>query len=374
MNDRSAAGTDPDAVLLVSFGGPRGPDDVIPFLENVTAGRGIPKARLEVVGEHYFARGGVSPINDETEALAQAMRVALAERGAELPVYVGNRNWTPTIDEAFERAASEGRRHLAVVVTSAYSGYSSCRQYREDVAASLRRATETRARGGRVGTVGGASLPHLSYVRPWGLADPVVDTWAARTRAVLSSALADAGAPDRARIVFVAHSIPDRAAVSSGPPDRRGAYVRQLTEVAARSAADANRALGAEVAWELVYCSRSGSPEVPWLEPDVNDALVSLAGEGVRSVAMVPIGFVADHMEVVWDLDTEAAATAAECGITVHRAPTLRNEPAVAALLVNLALAAGRNPGFCPRGCCAAPQRPGSSTRPAAFEEDAAAR
>lgn len=371
MNARSAAGTDPDAVLLVSFGGPRGPEDVVPFLENVTAGRGIPRARLEAVGEHYFARGGVSPINDETEALAQAMRVALAERGAELPVYVGNRNWTPTIDEAFERAASDGRRHLAVVVTSAYSGYSSCRQYREDVAATLRRATEARA---GAGAVGGASLPHLSYVRPWGMNEPVLDTWGARTRAALSSALADAGAPERTRIVFVAHSIPESAAVSSGPPDRRGVYVRQLTEVAARSAADANRALGTEVVWELVYCSRSGPPEIPWLEPDVNDALVSLAGKGVASVAMVPIGFVADHMEVVWDLDTEAAATAGECGITVHRAPTLRDEPAVAALLVDLALAAGRNPGLCPRGCCPAPKRPGSVTKPAAFEEDAAAR
>lgn len=359
-----APSTDVDGVLLVSFGGPRVPEDVVPFLENVTAGRGIPRERLEVVGEHYFARGGASPINDETDALADAIREALATQGRpEVGVYVGNRNWDPYIDDAVQRAVADGVTHLAVVVTSAYSGYSSCRQYREDVAAVINRAREANR-----------ALPRFSYVRPWGLQPSVLDTWGRRTTAVASAALTDVERPEQVRIVFVAHSLPTSAARTSGPVDAPGAYERELNAVAGYAAARAARETGTELDWELTWCSRSGRPEQPWLVPDISDALVGLAGQGVTSVAVVPIGFVADHMEVVQDLDTDAAATADRLGIAFHRAETLRAEPEVAATLAELALAAGAAPGLCPPGCCRAPARPasmdgpGPAPRPAAFE------
>ena len=355
-----------DGILLVSFGGPRGPEDVMPFLENVTAGRGIPQARLQVVARHYYARGGVSPINAETEALVRAMEAALAQRGdRDVPVLLGNRNWTPTIDEALRHAAENGLRHLAVVLTSAYSGYSSCRQYRENVADAIARVSP-----------GGPGLPRLSFVRPWGLAPEVVETWGRLAGEAARSALDEVanegagttGESGAVRLVFVAHSIPETAAEGAGPPEARGAYVAQLTEVAERVVAHVEAELGVRLEWSLAYCSRSGRPGRPWLEPDISDELEHLASEGVRGVAVVPIGFVADHMEVVQDLDTVAAADAERLGLGWHRAPTLRDDPAVAGLLVEAALAAGESPALCPADCCAGGGRPGAERRPAAFE------
>ncbi len=348
-----------DGVLVVSFGGPRGPADVLPFLENVTAGRGIPRERLEVVAEHYFSRGGVSPINAETDAFIEAMRVQLAARGrGDVAVYSGNRNWSPTIAEALTTAAGDGRAHLAVVLTSAYSGYSSCRQYRENIADAAAQVEQPLRDRGLV-------LPRLSFVRPWGLQAEVVEAWGR-----LATGAVKALPADDVRLVFVAHSIPSSAARASGPPGEGGAYVRELTDLAGRVAEHVRGRVGSPVRWSIAYCSRSGLPQTPWLEPDISDELADLAAQGVRGVAAVPIGFVADHMEVVQDLDTVAAADASRLGIAWHRAPTLRDDPHVAGRLAELALAAGEQPGQCPRGCCAPVGRPGApvADRAAAFE------
>lgn len=349
-----------DGVLLVSFGGPRGPADVMPFLEKVTAGRDVPRERLEVVAEHYLARGGVSPINAETEALVTRLGEELVSRGRDdMGVYLGNRNWPPLLDEALAQAAAEGRKHLAVVLTSAYSGYSSCRQYRENIAEAL---------AARAGEAGGT--PRLSFVRPWGLEAEIVSAWARLAAPAARAALEAQQDPARVRLVFVAHSIPEAAARTAGPPGDGGAYVAEIREVCAEIAALLEPQIGRRIEWSLAYCSRSGPPAVKWLEPDISDELAALAGQGVQSVACVPVGFVADHMEVVQDLDTVAAADAAHLGISWHRAPTLRDDPQVAARLVDLALAAGDRPGLCPAGCCAPIGRPGapSPVRAAAFE------
>lgn len=370
-----AAAPDPvDGILLVSFGGPRGPEDVMPFLENVTAGRGIPRDRLEVVARHYYSRGGVSPINAETEALVAAMEQELAlarmngtrtendcDRG--IAVFQGNRNWSPTIDDALADAAARGHRHLAVVLTSAYSGYSGCRQYRENLAGSVGRLTES-----------GVQVPRLSFVRPWGLHPDVIDAWTRLGVPAVRAALEDEdGDAATVELVFVAHSIPTAAARAAGPPGDTadgGAYVSELTTVARLVAERVDREVGIEVAWSLAFCSRSGPPSQPWLEPDISDALTELVQRGARSVVAVPIGFVADHMEVIQDLDTVAAGDAARLGLAWRRVPTLRDDTAVAARLVRLALAAGESPGRCPAGCCAPVGRPGAATTapPAAFE------
>ena len=298
-----------DALLLVSFGGPEKPDDVIPFLENVTAGRGIPKERLAEVGEHYYGFGGRSPINDLNRALLAAIRADFAENGVDLPVYWGNRNWDPYLREVTEQMAADGHERIACFVTSAYSSYSSCRQYREnlfdasvDLPVTLERTRHY--------------FNHPGFVGPFTEA----------TRAALAEA------PAGTHVVFVTHSIPDSMNDSSGGPDMK-AYQRQHESVAALVADGA----GAE-AWSLAYCSRSGSPRTPWLEPDVNDHLEELKGQGVTSVAVVPIGFVSDHMEVVYDLDTEAKATAAELGLDFVRVGTPQAHPDFVAMIRELLL------------------------------------
>ncbi len=351
-----------DGVLLVSFGGPRGPAEVMPFLERVTAGRGIPRARLLEVAEHYNARGGVSPINAETAAQARALGAALARQaGRPVPVFTGNRNWTPGIGDALRAAAQAGCRHLAVLLTSAYPGYSGCRQYRENVAAALAELP------------GGLRAPALSFVPPWGLGDPVVQAW---TRLTVQSLRRLAASSPHAlgaiapHIVFVAHSVPMPAAITAGPPQAPGAYVRELRELSGQVIAGVSESAGLRPDWSLAYCSRSGRPGSPWLEPDICDELAALAARGVRAVAAIPIGFVADHMEVVEDLDSEAAGVAAGLGIAWDRAPTLRDDAQVAGYLAGLARAAGRSPGFCQRGCCP-PAGPGAAARPAAFEQEA---
>ncbi|WP_208302263.1 ferrochelatase [Dermatophilus congolensis] len=347
-----------DGIVLVSFGGPRGEADVVPFLENVTAGRGVPRERLMVVGEHYFARGGVSPINAETQAQAEAMRSALERAGrGDVPVFVGNRNWDPYVHEALLAASQAGVRRAAVVVTSAYSGYSSCRQYREDIAAAVARLEAA-----------GERVPELVYVRPWGLEPVVVAAWQRRAVEFVGRAVQGDVSLDEVRVLFVAHSIPEGAAVHSGPQGNPRTYERELMAVAHSCAQAVEESLGAQPGWDLVFCSRSGRPEQPWLVPDINDAITALQGSGVRSVVLVPIGFVADHMEVVQDLDTEAADTAAGIGVEFLRAPTLRDEQAVAQRLAELALNAGQEPGLCQVDCCLAPLRPGTQRPVAAFE------
>ena len=340
-----------DALLLVSFGGPEGPDDVVPFLENVTRGRGIPRERLVEVGEHYFAFGGRSPINDQNRAFLAALRADLAEHGIDLPVYWGNRNWDPYLADTLAAMTRDGVTRAACFVTSAYSSWSGCRQYRENLFDAVASVPE-----------GAPVLDKLRhYFNHPGFVDPVVD--AARTAlAELPDAVRDG-----ARLVFVTHSIPTAMNDASGPPGAGGAYVAQHLDVAAVVA----ERLGLD--HDLVYCSRSGSPRTPWLEPDVNDHLEKLAADGVPAVVLVPVGFVSDHMEVVYDLDTEALATAERLGLPARRAATpgddARFVAAVRDLLVERAAAErGEEPARaavgglgplwdrCPVGCCPNPQ------------------
>lgn len=334
-----------DALLYVSFGGPEKPDDVVPFLENVTAGRGIPRERLEEVGEHYFQFGGRSPINDLNREVIAALEAELGARDVDLPVYWGNRNWTPYLREALEQMAADGIRHAAYFLTSAYSSYSGCRQYRENLAD----ATE-----GLDIELSRLRLPfnHPGFVTPF----------AEHTQAALAEA------PAGTRVVFVTHSIPDAMNDASGGPGV-GAYRSQHLEAAALvmgQLAPEHR----DVPWDLVYCSRSGSPHTPWLEPDVNDHLEKLAADGVTSVVVVPIGFVSDHMEVVYDLDTEAAETAERLGLRFVRVPTPGTHPAFVSMILDLLQerasvdrgedpepatlgTCAANPWVCVPGCCA---------------------
>ncbi|MGC4112551.1 MAG: ferrochelatase [Nocardioides sp.] len=295
-----------DALLLVSFGGPERPEDVVPFLENVTRGRGIPRERLAEVGEHYSLFGGRSPINDLNRDLLAAIRADLAEHDLDLPVYWGNRNWDPFLVDAVEEMRRDGITRAACFVTSAYSSYSSCRQYRENLADAVSEVP------------GAPRLDRLrSYYNHPGFLEPVVDA--------VVDALADAaGNRSDARLVFVTHSIPTSMNDGSGP--QGGAYLAQHRNAAAYVAHRVAVVTGVSRPHDLVFCSRSGPPQVPWLEPDVNDHLEKLASdlpEGASgSVVLIPIGFVSDHMEVVYDLDTEALATAQRLGLDVVRAAT----------------------------------------------------
>ena len=340
-----------DAVLLVSFGGPEGPEDVLPFLENVTRGRGIPRERLEEVGEHYHLFGGRSPINDLNREFLAAVRADLAGAGLELPVYWGNRNWDPYLRDAVEQMAADGVTRVACFVTSAYSSWSSCRQYRENLYAAQD---------------GVPSAPRLDRLRHYfnhpGFVEPVVDGVVA-SLAELPDELRDG-----ARLVFVTHSIPTSMNDTSGPDG--GAYLAQHTDVAAVVADRVAAVTGVAHEHDLVFCSRSGAPQQPWLEPDVNDHLEVLAGQGVTAVVLVPVGFVSDHMEVVYDLDTEAMATAEKLGLEVRRAPTAGTDARFVAtvrdlLLERAAAERGDQPtravmgeigplwDRCPVGCCA---------------------
>jgi len=317
-----------DAIVLASFGGPEGQDDVIPFLRNVTRGRGIPDERPEEVAHHYRAFGGVSPINAQNRALKAAIEAELDRRGIGLPVYWGNRNWGPMLADALREAAAAGHRSLLGIATSAYSSYSSCRQYREDFARALE---ET----GLAGTL------RIDKVRQYFDHPGFVAPFVAGVREGLDEVaerLPGVELQREARVLFTTHSIPTADAARSGPASRGfgegGAYAAQHRAVAGVVMERAGRG----VPWELVYQSHSGPPSQPWLEPDVNDAIRRLAGEGVRAVLLVPLGFVSDHMEVKWDLDTEATTTAEEVGVLALRTPTPGIDPAYVSGLVDLVL------------------------------------
>ncbi|GCD89412.1 ferrochelatase [Nocardioides sp. LS1] len=343
-----------DALLLVSFGGPEGPDDVVPFLENVTRGRGIPRERLEQVGEHYFQFGGRSPINDQNREFIAALRDDLSAAGIDLPIYWGNRNWDPYLADTLRQMAADGITRAACFVTSAYSSYSSCRQYRENLADA-------------VADVEGA--PQLDKLRHYfnhpGFVESVVDATLA--------ALADLPAAVRegAHLAFVTHSVPETMDEASGPDG--GAYTAQHLSVAEEVVERVRQETGRRHQHELVFCSRSGAPHVPWLEPDVNDHLRELHDLGTSAVVMVPIGFVSDHMEVIYDLDTEAMATAEKLGLPATRAATAGIDPRFVAVVRDLLLeraavergaevqrrAVGSMPALwdrCPVGCCANPR------------------
>ncbi len=343
-----------DALLLVSFGGPEGPEDVLPFLENVTRGRGIPRERLEQVGEHYDLFGGRSPINDLNRELLSAVRADLAGAGVDVPVYWGNRNWDPYLRDAVEQMAADGVTRAACFITSAYSSWSSCRQYRENLYAAQD---------------GVPNAPRLDRLRHYfnhpGFVEPVVDA--------VVGALTELPEElrDEAVLVFVTHSIPASMNDASGPDG--GAYLAQHLDVVAVVADRVRAATGVDRADELAFCSRSGAPEQPWLEPDVNDHLEALADRGAAAAVLVPVGFVSDHMEVVYDLDTEAVATAEKVGIEVRRAATPGTDPRFVASVRDLLLeraAAERGDEVarvamgeigplwdrCPVGCCANPR------------------
>jgi ferrochelatase len=331
-----------DAVLLVSFGGPEAREEVLPFMEQVTAGRGIPRQRLEEVSQHYRLFDGRSPINDHNRVLRAVLEAALAARGLPLPVYWGNRNSPPWLDDEVGRMRDDGVERALCLVTSAYSSYSGCRQYREDLA--------------RARDAVGDGAPTLDKIRAFynhpGFIEPQVD----RVRAALDQ-LPDA-ARGGARIVFTTHSIPRTMS-------RHSDYEAQHLE-ACRLVVERLPGRG----WDLVYNSRSGPPQVPWLVPDVNDHLADLAAAGCAGVVVVPIGFVSDHLEVVYDLDVEARATATALGLPFVRAATVGTDPRFVAGLVDLirervedaapqALGTrGANWDTCPLDCCRTPDQP----------------
>jgi ferrochelatase len=319
-----------DAILLSSFGGPEGQDDVIPFLRNVTAGRGIPDERLEEVAVHYRKNGGVSPINGQNRALLAALEAELAARDINIPVYWGNRNWHPFVNDTLKNIAADGHRKVLLMGTGAYTGYSACRQYREDLGMGLR---ET----GLEGVLEVDKLRQFfdtpAFVQPFieGLS-----TSLAEVRAQLSAKNQNDA---KIKIVFVTHSIPMSDANAAGPAQLRATasenlYTAQHRAVAEHILANVPEAQGLE--HSLVYQSRSGAPHVPWLEPDINDALQADADAGVAGVVVVPIGFISDHMEVLWDLDTEAKDSCAQLGLAFSRAATPGTHHAFVSGLVDL--------------------------------------
>jgi protoporphyrin/coproporphyrin ferrochelatase len=307
-----------EAILLLSFGGPERPEDVMPFLENVTRGRGIPTERLAEVGRHYMLFGGKSPINDQCRRLLTALTNELLGRGLQLPLYWGNRNWHPYLHDELRAIERDGHRRVLAVVTSAYPSYSSCRQYRENLFDA--------AEGTQI---------QLDRIRHYANHPGFV---AASVDASLEALKTLEGRADDPRLVFVTHSIPTAMAETAGPPprSRRGAYVDWHTTVASEVVQRVSQQRGRSYSSDLAYCSRSGPATQPWLEPDINDHLRQLAAQGVTAVVAVPIGFVSDHMEVVFDLDTEAAATAEECGIAFARAGTAGDHPSFVRALVDL--------------------------------------
>ena len=348
---------DYDAFLLVSFGGPEGPGDVLPFLRNVTRGRGIPDARLAEVAGHYHAFGGVSPINQQCRDLLAATGKELAAAGLDLPLYWGNRNWHPYLADTVATMAADGVRRAIAFVTSAYGSYSSCRQYLGDIEAARAQA--------------GPGAPEIGKIRHYFNHPGFIEPFADATLAAIGRLPPDAAGG--AHLVFTAHSVPVSMAAASGPAG--GLYEAQLTEAARLIRERVQAAEGRERPWRLVYQSRSGPPSVPWLEPDVGDHLTSLAASGAPGAVLVPVGFVSDHLEVVYDLDTEAAELARELGLPLARAATPGTDPRFATMIADLvrerisgrpgqALGTlGPAPAQCPRSCCPPPARP---ARPAA--------
>ena len=321
-----------DALLVVSFGGPEGMDDVMPFLENVLRGRNVPRERMLSVSHHYEMFGGVSPINQQNRNLIAALKEELDSHGPNLPIYWGNRNWHPLLPDTLRQMAADGVQNALAFVTSAYSSYSSCRQYRENIASAQEKV--------------GAGAPRVDKLRAFynhplfieANVDHVRDAWSQIEQP--------------AELVFTAHSIPDSMAANCD-------YAAQLQEAGGLIAA----ALGLE-SWRLVYQSRSGSPSQPWLGPDIADCLRELNAQGVKNVVVAPIGFVSDHMEIVYDLDFEAQNLARELGMKMVRAATAGTHPSFVKMIRELVLERINNepPRFlgsrgpvhdvCPADCC----------------------
>lgn len=304
-----------DAILLVSFGGPESLEEVIPFLERVTAGRGIPRERLEEVSRHYVTLGGVSPINEQNRQLMTALRTELVTQGIKTPVYWGNRNSEPFFVDALRQIYADGHRKVLAFVTSAYSSYSGCRQYRENLSKALDEAELT-------------GLMTIDKVRHYFDHPGFVLPFSKGLVQALKTFDTEGINPAQTEIFFTTHSIPLSMAETSGPPELRetfpdGTYVAQHNETA-QCVIDEARKLwnGVIPRWSLVYQSRSGAPQTPWLEPDIRDALRASSISGTSAVIVIPIGFVSDHIEVIWDLDNEASQMAEEAGLRFIRVAT----------------------------------------------------
>ena len=328
-----------DAVLILSFGGPEKPDDVIPFLENVLRGRGVPRERMLEVAEHYYHFGGKSPINDQNRALIARLETELAREGRRLPVYWGNRNWHPYLFDTLRQMRADGVRRALAFVTSVFSSYSGCRQYLEDIEQARSEA--------------GEGAPEIDKLRSFYNHPLFIEAEVDRVREALDQIPADSRA--KARIIYTAHSVPLAMAQTSD-------YQKQLNE----SCRLVSEGLGL-ADWQLVYQSRSGPPGQPWLEPDIGDVLRGL--EPGAPVILVPIGFISDHMEVLYDLDTEARAIAEERGLHMLRAATVGVHPKFLLMIRELILektghrdprAIGRfgpSQDVCRADCCPAPAR-----------------
>jgi ferrochelatase len=327
-----------DSLLIVSFGGPEGPDDVVPFLENVLRGRNVPRERMVEVAEHYYEFGGVSPINGQNRALIQALECEFADHGLELPIYWGNRNWHPLLADALKQMAADGRRHGLAFVTSAFSSYSGCRQYREDIARAQQEV--------------GVGAPRIDKLRVFFNHPGFVEPMAANVRAAVAAIPEEhRTAP---RVMFTAHSIPLAMAENC----RYEAQLHEACRLVAESAGIGQ--------WQLVYQSRSGPPQQPWLEPDVCDVIrKEHAQNTLRDLVVVPIGFISDHMEVLYDLDTEARRLCDELGINMQRAATVGTHPRFVGMIRELVAermsespnrlalgALGPSHDVCPEDCC----------------------
>jgi protoporphyrin/coproporphyrin ferrochelatase len=320
-----------DALLVVSFGGPEGMDDVIPFLENVLRGRNVPRERMLSVAKHYEMFGGVSPINQQNRDLIAALERELEGNGPRLPIYWGNRNWHPLLADTLARMTEDGVRNALAFVTSAYSSYSSCRQYLQNIADASAQV--------------GPGAPRVEKLRPFYNHPLFVEANVAQVRVALEQV-------NDARLVFTAHSIPVSMAANCD-------YAMQLAETGELIA----RELSIET-WDLVYQSRSGSPMQPWLGPDVCEHLQTLATAGVKEAVLAPIGFVSDHMEIVYDLDFEAQNVARELGMKLVRAATAGTHPSFVKMIRELMLeridnaparfvgSHGARTGLCAPDCC----------------------
>jgi protoporphyrin/coproporphyrin ferrochelatase len=330
-----------DAIIVVSFGGPDGPDDVIPFLENVVRGKPVPRERLLEVAEHYYHFGGKSPINGQNLALIEALKKELAGHGPDLPIYFGNRNWHPLLPDTLAEMKKDGVKRALAFFTSAFSCYSGCRQYRENIADARQLV--------------GEDAPEIDLLRKFynhpGFLEPLAEMTVEKIAQLSPEGRA------KNKTLFTAHSIPTVMAEHSR-------YEEQLTE---------SSKLIAQLAdiddWELVYQSRSGPPSHPWLEPDICDRIEELKDEGYRAVTVVPVGFVSDHLEVLFDLDTEAVEKAAQCGLEMARVPTVGVHPKFISMIAELirervglqterrALGSlGPSYDVCPANCCLYPR------------------
>ena len=340
-----------DAILLVSFGGPEGMDDVIPFLENVLRGRNVPRDRMLQVAHHYELFGGVSPINGQNRRLSAALKQELATNGPQLPIYWGNRNWHPLLADALRQMAADGIKNALSFVTSAYSSYSSCRQYLEDISRAQQEV--------------GPGAPRVDKIRAFYDHPGFIEANTDNLRAAFSAI--PAARRSAAHLAFTAHSIPRTMADNC-------AYETQLHDAAKLVA----EAVGHD-RWRLVYQSRSGPPMQPWLEPDIGDYLKELKEAGANDVVIAPIGFVSDHMEIVYDLDTEARRLCDRLGLNMFRAATVGTHPAFVKMIRELILERldseapqrflGEQqplPDNCVEGCCpkGVPLIPGGGKKP----------